>query len=140
MFGRDLIFENMFDASLFDVAATPRYGAMYTGEHFDYIADIRDIAACSHVRGSCTRFERAAADLIALFISRFVEVPIAITNIPVDLNPSPVGQTDRQRFYSGGHITGDGRLVGLSSFSGSGCRIDLRWHDGTAPGSRVIGS
>ena len=137
MFIKPSISEDLDAGGLWNSVAAPKYRAVYPGEHFDYLADLPE---CDERRGTCARIPRAAADLVALFLQRYTPVPLAIANIPVDLNPAPVSQTPRQEDFATDHLTGDGRLAGLDAFaSDRSCRIDLAWEDGTA-GSRTIGA
>ena len=123
--------------ALSGVLQPPTYDALYPGDHFDYISDVPN---CPETRGACSLFEHAAADLIALFFGRHLPVPVAQPQVPIGLDPAPVAQTTQQRFFSGGHLTGDGRMAGLTAFAGgAGCRIDLQWRAETS-GSRVIGA
>ena len=136
---------------LWNVVSAPKYGAEYRGEHFDYISDEPN---CDEPRGTCTAMERAAAELVALFISRFTPVRVSEDRInrriPLGLLPAPVVQTDRQKFYSGGHLTADGCLQTLNWLSTDGqctvgvprdkeCRINLRWAVSGVEGSRIFG-
>jgi pimeloyl-ACP methyl ester carboxylesterase len=129
--------ENLDHTGLTDVIPQPKHIAVFPGQHFDYVADIPD---CSEPRGACPIFSTAAAQLVALFISRYMPVPVSQPHISVNLNPGAVTQTDKQRQFSQNQLDSNGRLTALNHFTFEGCRIDLRWVDGTETGSRVIGS
>lgn len=129
--------EDLDTTGLVAAIPQPNHVAVFPGEHFDYVADIPN---CSESRGACPTLSSAAAELVALFISRYMPVPVSQPHIPVNLNPAAVTQTDKQRQFSQRQLDADGRLSALNHFTFEGCRIDLRWIDGTETGSRVIGS
>ena len=81
-----------------------------------------------------------AGFLVAARMDGHTPVPLAIANIPVNLNPAPVSQTPRQEDFATGHLTDDGRLAGLDALGSDGsCCINLGWEDGAESGSRAIG-
>lgn len=127
-------FENLDGGGgLWSKLTTPRYAAVFPGEHFDYI---RPIAACGGTpRGDCLLIESVAAELSALFIAR--KMPVATSHtptlIPVNLDPPTVTLTTQQAFFAGAHLNGI-QLIRTRE----GCRVDLRWDDG-GTGSRRLG-
>ena len=137
MFSDKLADENLDHTGLSDFIAPPKYVAVHPGAHFDYVADIPD---CFEPRGACPVFSTAAAQLVTLFVARYLPVPVALPQIPVNLDPGAVSQTDTQRLFSQNQLDSTGRLTALNHFSFEGCRIDLRWIDGSEAGSRRIGS
>jgi pimeloyl-ACP methyl ester carboxylesterase len=130
VWGRGLEFEDL-DRS-WDGVPAPKHGAVHDDEHFDYIPAL---PGCTAPRGPCEEIQGAMADLVALFLSRYMPVQPSTTNIPVSLEPPPAPLTVEQEFYAGG------RLSGLETLERGGeeCRIDLRWQDGGPPGSRTLG-
>jgi pimeloyl-ACP methyl ester carboxylesterase len=111
--------------------ASPRYAAVYQGQHFDYL-DATDTGAAP--RGPCQLVGPVAADLMALFIARFVPIPLSRTEVPVDLSPPQVQLTPEQEPFGAAHLEGQ-RL-----FDGSReCRLDLRWDVEGTTGSRHLG-
>lgn len=128
MWGEGLFFEDL--GRLWDALPAPKHGVIYEGEHFDYI---RDHPECSEARGPCTALEFGTADLVALFLARYVPVRLSSTHVPASLEPPAVPLTTEQQFYAGG------RLGGLQSLqSAEQCSVELRWEDGGPPGSRTL--
>lgn len=126
--GRGLFFEDL--ESVWPALSEPKHAVDYEGEHFDYIADH---PACSEPRGACTALQFGIADLIALFLTRYVPPAVSGTTIPANLEAPVAALTEEQQFYAGG------RLAGLQGLEGSGsCDVQLRWQDGAASGSRTL--
>lgn len=84
--------------------------------------------------GTCTLFDFVAADLVALFISRYSPVVLSTSSIPPSLVPPDVTLTPEQQFYAGGQLAALSAADDLDE-----CSIDLRWEDGTDIGTRHIG-
>jgi pimeloyl-ACP methyl ester carboxylesterase len=125
--GRGLFFEDL--ESTWPALSSPRHAVDFEGEHFDYIADH---ASCAEPRGPCTALQFGIADLIALFLTRYVP-SASSTSIPASLEPPSAPLTVEQQFYAGG------RLAGLQNLEASGtCDTRLRWQDGSASGSRTL--
>jgi hypothetical protein len=135
MWGRGLSFEDL-DRS-WDGIPSPKHGAVYAGEHFDYIYHYISALpdSCTEPRGPCEAIDGGTADLVALFLSRYVAVQPSRTTIPLNLEPPSAPLTLEQEFYAGR------RLAGLQALElgGEECRIDLRWQDAGASGSRSLG-
>lgn len=128
MWGRVLFFEDL--ARLWDALPTPKHGATYEGEHFDYLRAQPD---CPVPRGSCEALGFGTADLVALFLSRYVPVQLSPLHIPESLEPPNVPLSPEQQFFGGG------RLGGLQTLAAADeCKVELRWHDAGSPGSRVL--
>jgi hypothetical protein len=123
---------------LWNLVAPPKYHGFYSGEHFDYIPDEPN---CDELRGDCPLISIIAADLVALFITRYTRVPLARARIPANLDPPPVALSSSEETFSGGQISGSTRrLSGLTSFdSDIRCHIDLTWNLGGGDVSRRIG-
>lgn len=119
------------DGGLWNQISTPKHAAVFPGEHFDYL---RPWAGCNFTRGSCTLIEAVAAELVALFIARHVPVSLSQSQIPVTLDPPGVTLTQKQQFFAGGHLNGLRQIE-----TRQGCRVNLRWVDGAASGSRQLG-
>jgi hypothetical protein len=75
-----------------------------------------------------------AAELAALFISRYVPVNLSHSTIPVNLEPPSVTLSTQQQSFAGGHLSGLAQIE-----SRAGCRVDLSWKDGAHSGSRQLG-
>jgi pimeloyl-ACP methyl ester carboxylesterase len=128
MWGRDLFFEDL-EQSWGGIPA-PKHGVVYEGEHFDYLPERPD---CPARRGPCGALEFGTADLIALFLARYLPVQPQGTTIPVTLEPPFTPLTQEQQFYAGG------RLGGLDGLQASDdCQVELRWEDAGSMGSRNL--
>lgn len=132
MWGSGLSLENLDGGGMWNSIPAPKHGAVYPGEHFDYLPAR---PGCSVPRGGCNLIEAVTADLVALFITRYSSVALARARIPVTLERPAVSLTARQEFFVGGHLTGLSQIVGRP-----GCRVDLRWIDGAASGTRRLGT
>lgn len=124
-------FENLDGAGVFPQIPRPKHAAVFPGEHFDYL---RPWTGCNFLQGGCTLIEAVAAELTALFIARNLPVALSRSQIPVNLDPPAVALTQKQQFFAGGHLSGLRQIQGRA-----GCRIDLRWDDGSVTGSRRLG-
>jgi pimeloyl-ACP methyl ester carboxylesterase len=128
--------EDINAAGVWGAAVDPKYAASFGGEHFDYIDDAPE---CNEARGVCDLMASAAADLVALFITRYVRIPLAQVRVPIDLNPAPSRLTAAQQPFASDHLNFEGRLAGLASFDGdSRCTIDLQWVASGVSGRRTI--
>ena len=110
----------------------PRYLAEYQGRHFDYINQPQ---GCGEQAGNCGAFKSVAADLVTLFLSRYMGLGASKTFINLDLVPpdTPL-KPGKQQFF------GANRLPGLALVqSAQGCSIDLKWREGAESGSRHLG-
>ncbi len=132
MWGDDLPLENLDGGGMWNAIPPPKHGAVYPGEHFDYLPPR---PGCAVPRGSCNLIEAVTADLAALFITRYAPVALSGVHIPVSLERPPVTLSTNQHFFAGGHLTGLSQIEGRA-----GCRVDLRWIDGTSAGSRRLGT
>jgi pimeloyl-ACP methyl ester carboxylesterase len=109
----------------------PKYAAVYTGEHFDYLLPADNTW---RFKGPCSLVGSAAADLAALFISANVPVANSRTKVSVDLKSPNEQQTQKQKTFLGGHLSG------IKQFQTKpGCSLNLRWKVGSASGSRHVG-
>jgi alpha/beta superfamily hydrolase len=115
---------------LWDHVQAPKHGAFFPGMHFDYLTPW---TGCSFLRGSCTLIEPVAAELAALFITRYMPVNLSLAHIPVTLDPPNVTLTPKQQFFGAAGLTG---LQDIKTRAG--CSVDLRWEDGSS-GSRHLG-
>ena len=126
--GRDLFFENL--ESTWPAMSQPRHALDFEGEHFDYSANH---PSCVEPRGPCTALQFGIADLIALFLTRYVPPAASGTSIPASLQPPAAPLSEAQQFYAGGRLAG---LQGLEA--SASCDVRLRWQDGSASGSRTL--
>jgi dienelactone hydrolase len=128
MWAEGLIFEDLDITGHWQDLSMERYGAVYAGEHFDYL-HASDAGAGTR-RGACALVAPAAGDLTALFLTLFAPVPLAVNRPTVDLRPPAVQLTERQHFFAGAHLTG------LQLYpSDPDCQLDLRWElDGSSGG------
>jgi pimeloyl-ACP methyl ester carboxylesterase len=128
-----LTFEDLDSGHVWDQLTQWKYGAVVQAEHFDYLAANQTGTA---ERGPCAQVGAVTADLLALFLSGYMPVPLSRTTVPVGLTPPQVQLTPAQQFYAGAH------LGGLDAFQhGTGCRLDLRWNvHGGVTGSLRLGS
>lgn len=126
-------FENLDDDGFWEAVPGPKCAAVHSGGHFDYVSAA---SSCSDGRGPCPAVEPAAAELIALFLGRYMPQARSRTAIPIDLVPPDVALTPGQQFYGGA------RFPGLEAMKADrGCKgIRLRWTDGTATGERKLGA
>jgi pimeloyl-ACP methyl ester carboxylesterase len=108
----------------------PKYRAEYAGTHFDYLepADTGTLP-----RGNCSHMPGFAADLVTLFISKFLQGS-AQTTVPVDLSKPQVSLTIDQAFYANGHLQNINEIQ-----AHTGCLIDLQWNLVNATGSKRFG-
>lgn len=123
-------FENLDGGGMWNQVPSPKAAAVHPGEHFDYISP----TACGEPRGPCTLIQGVAADLAALFITRYAPLASSTASIPVDLEPPSVTLTPQQQFFAGAHLSGLSQIA-----TREGCDVDLRWQDGGASGSRQLG-
>ena len=132
MFASDELFENVNDQGLWDSFGYPKYAAEFDGNHFDYITQP---PGCGKPVGSCGLIKSVAADLVTLFLSRYVGIGASRTQIPLDLIPPVAPFTSgKQQFF------GASRLAGLDEIrTANGCSVDLKWKEGTDAGSRHLG-
>lgn len=130
--GLGLAFEDLDKPTkVWDGLPQPRYAAVYQGEHFDYL---RAADTGSALRGPCPLVGGAMADLVALFLSTHLPVPLGRTRVGDDLKPPQVDLTPEQERFAGAH------LQGVAQFQAApGCRLDLRWNLDGRTGSRRLG-
>ena len=106
----------------------PRYKAVYSGQHFDYLPATDSGTA---PRGPCPHIGAVAADLVALFISANMS---SLTQVPVDLSVPPIHRTPQQDTYAGGLFDSFDKINHYP-----GCRVSLQWRLNDLSGSRQIG-
>ena len=124
-------FESLDGGGLWNQVPAPKHAGVFPGLHFDYLSPW---AGCSFSRETCTLIGAAAAELTALFISRYAPVSLSASDIPVTLDPPDVTLTQKQQFFAGGHLNGLKQMK-----TRSGCSLSLRWVDGAQTGSRQLG-
>lgn len=119
-------FEDLDHDKFWDDVPSPKHAMIHSGGHFDYVPPG---LSCSDPRGECPAIESVAAELIALYLGRYMSQARAKSNIPVTLIPPIVPLTPKQQFYGGGQFTGLDVMK-----SEQGCRgVTLRWvEDGEA--------
>ena len=125
--------ENLDDRDRWNQIPAPKTGALFPGEHFDYLTPW---SGCHGLpRGSCPLIEPVAADLSALFIMRHMPaIDLSQIQIPVTLIPPSVTLTPQQQFFGAAGLTG---LTDIKTRAG--CSVDLRWVDGAQSGTRHLG-
>jgi pimeloyl-ACP methyl ester carboxylesterase len=132
MFSPTENFANVNDGGLWDSFEYPKYAAQFEGEHFDYITQP---PGCGKPVGSCSLIKAVAADLVTLFLSRYMGIGASKTFIGLDLVPpdKPLAP-GKQQFF------GANRLPGLALIQNAqGCSIDLKWKEGSEASSRHLG-
>jgi len=125
-------FTDIDTSGLWDSFGFPKYLAEYQGSHFDFISKPQ---GCGPPPGACGVFKSVAADLVTLFLSRYVGLGASKTFINLDLVPpdKPLAP-GKQQFF------GANRLPGLALVQNAqGCSIDLKWKEGSDAGSRHLG-
>jgi hypothetical protein len=123
----DNTFEDLEGNHVFKQLHMSRYGAAYSGEHFDYI---EMLTGCDANVGECHGLTRlVSADLVALFLSRYLPVVGSATRIPVHLIPPDSQLTGPlQQFFA------NRRLNGLELIKSSRtCSIDMSVNVGLVP-------
>lgn len=132
MFAPDELFENVNDQGLWDSFEYPKYAAEFPGNHFDYITQP---PGCGKPVGACALIKTVAADLVTLFLSRYLGIGASKTFINLDLIPPAAPFTSgKQQFF------GANRLSGIELIKNqSGCSVDLKWKEGFDAGSRHLG-
>ena len=132
MFTPDEFFEDVNAQGLWDTFEYPKYAASFRGSHFDYITQP---PGCGQDVGSCGLIKDVAADLVTLFLSRYL--PVAASKTVIDLNlvpPAAPFTSGTQQFY------GARRLSGLDEIkTAQGCSVALKWRHGNIAGSRHLG-
>lgn len=129
--GDGVNFENLDVHAAWDGLGYTRYGARFPGQHFDYIDQP---PGCGKRRGECSLIKPVAADLVALFLSRYLPLAPSRTDIPVTLIPPDSPLTPKQQFYGGNRLNGIQLIK-----NAAGCRVDLKWVDGNQTGARQLG-
>jgi len=124
-------FESLDGGGLWNQVPAPKHAAVFPGEHFDYL---RPWTGCNFTRGDCTLIEAVAGELAALFITRHVPLNLSQAQIPITLAPPSVALTQAQQFFAGGQLSGLDQIE-----TQAGCRVDLRWVEGSNSGSRQLG-
>jgi pimeloyl-ACP methyl ester carboxylesterase len=124
---------NLGTGALWNVVPFGKTQAAFKGNHFDYLDP--KYWQCPNVpQVSCSLTDLAAADLVALFVSRHVPGSLSTAHIPPSLIPPPVTLTFEQQFFAGGHLQG---IAGIETKAG--CGIDLKWEDPDESSSRHLG-
>ena len=119
-------------AGLWEGLTQRKYAAVYQGTHFDYL-EASDTGTLP--RGACPYIAGVAADMVTLFMTRWIDPQFpGLVQIPIDLR-RPQGQlTSAQASYA------DGQFASLDQISVQvGCRLDLRWNISGSTGSRLLG-
>ena len=114
---------------MWDGFAEPRWRAVYSGRHFDYLDPG---SSGSEPRGGCDLIGGVAADLVALFFAANVQ---SLTQVPPDLSKPTPPLSEAQQALAIQHLTSVDR-IGQSP----GCRVDLAWRVVGQEGTRTLGA
>lgn len=125
-------FEDLDQGGFWDAVPAPKHAAVHSGGHFDYVPAA---ASCSDPRGECGTIETAVAELIALFLGRYMPQARAHADIPLNLVPPAVLLTPNQQFYGGPRFPGLDAMKDERACKG----ITLRWVEGSQKGTRKLG-
>jgi alpha/beta superfamily hydrolase len=118
MWSNSIDSENLDRDGVWNGISQPKYKAVYTGSHFDYLepADTGTLP-----RGSCSHMPSFSADLITLFVSKYLQYS-SLFPVPTDLSKPVVTLTNDQSFYANGYLQSFSEIN-----SHIGCSIDLQW-------------
>lgn len=93
----------------------PRHRVVFTeGEHWDYLEAHLDVP-CRHSSGPCPHVAGATADLLTMFVGRYVPPELGTdlpVRVPADLDPPELDLTVEQEFFAGGYLGGYDALAG----------------------------
>lgn len=104
-------------------------------QHFDYL--LPNVMPCQVEAGPCAYAPRALADLVTMFLGRYLPAAGGDLGIPPSLQ-IPEGWDDglsqQQLFYTGGYLTG------MDAWAGSvaECRLELSFETKEASGTLVV--
>jgi hypothetical protein len=128
--------ESLDGLQAWDVLRCQRYGCVFDGGHFDYIRLLG--TDCGEKPGDCNLTKTVSADLVALFLSRYLRVTGSTTSIPYDLTlPDIPPLSPQQQSFASGNLTG---LRLLEETTNRACRFDLRWKLNPMQGGRHLGA
>lgn len=101
------LFSPVPDAT-WDAMHRPRHRVVFAeGEHWDYLGN-NVSPPCRPGSGVCPHVAAATADLLAMFLGRYLPPECADTadRVPVSLQPPVLTLTTAQEFFAGGWLTG----------------------------------
>ena len=94
--------------------ARPRHRVVFAqGEHWDYLGTPGP--PCAHGGGVCPEIAGATADLLTMFLGRYLPPELAVnlpTAVPASLEPPQLDLTGEQEFFAGGFLGGFAALGG----------------------------
>lgn len=99
----------------------PRHRVVFEeGEHWDYLSETT--VPCSHGAGACPHLASATADLVTMFLGRYLPPEHATSlpqRVPPTLEPPALNLTPEQEFFAGGYLGGYEALEGHASCGAS---------------------
>lgn len=105
----DAAFEGRAGAALWDQVRQPKHRLRFlAGSHFDYLKTGQS-ACANNDRGPCGLVGAVAADVAALFLSRYMPPPdvgFRAGSVRVTLTPPALKLTPEQQSFAGGHLGG----------------------------------
>lgn len=121
------------NAPLFDSVPRPKHRVVFAeGHHWDYLP--ANQTTCESSTGPCDLVDNLAADLVAVFLSKYLAPPgFAGSTIDDDFTLPEVELTQDQQFFIGGHLTGLRAIENRPE----GCAATISWFT-SAEGSRNL--
>jgi hypothetical protein len=103
--------------SVWDELPPPKHRVVWTeGEHWDYL--VGSTPPCSAGAGPCPAVGVASADLVTMFLGKYVPPEHALylsDAIPDSLIPPALDLTPEQQFFAGGHLVGFDMVEGQAA-------------------------
>jgi hypothetical protein len=117
VWGGPLDFFTALSDSAWNELPPPKHRAMWSaGEHWDYL--VGSVPPCSAGAGPCPAVGIATADLVTMFLGKYLAPELApnlVDDIPDTLRPPQLVLSPEQQFFAGGHLLGFGLLDGNPS-------------------------
>jgi pimeloyl-ACP methyl ester carboxylesterase len=113
VWGESELLTQLTDAQ-WEAMARPRHRVVFPeGDHWDYLGS--NLPPCAAAGGPCPQIGAATADLLTMFLGRYVPPEFATDlpeRIPASLEPPQLVLTPQQEFFAGGYLNGFGALGG----------------------------
>jgi alpha/beta superfamily hydrolase len=110
-----------------DAMPPPKHRAVWAeAAHWDYL--VGSTPPCSNGPGDCSAAGAVTADLVSLFLGKYLPPEFAvhlIDAIPNDLSPPELNLTVEQQFFAGGHLAGFQMLGNLEGNEAQSCALDV---------------